>query len=48
MHQKEYYEYRLAGVVVHIGAAEYGHYYSYIDTQKEYQWKQDLQQQQQQ
>lgn len=31
---KEYYEYKLAGVVVHIGTAEFGHYYSYIDTKR--------------
>ena len=27
-----YYEYNLAGVVVHLGSAEAGHYYSYINT----------------
>ena len=32
---KEYYEYRLAGVVVHDGTAEFGHYYSYINTNRE-------------
>ena len=28
---KEYYEYKLKGVVVHRGTAAYGHYYSYIN-----------------
>ena len=28
---KEYYEYKLKGVVVHTGTAEFGHYYSYIN-----------------
>jgi len=27
------------GIVVHIGAADYGHYYSYIDSRRE---KEDL------
>jgi len=31
---KKDFEYRLAGVVVHTGTAEYGHYYSFIDTQR--------------
>ncbi|EGR27434.1 hypothetical protein IMG5_196170 [Ichthyophthirius multifiliis] len=31
----EYFEYQLAGVVVHTGTAEYGHYYSFIDTNRE-------------
>ncbi|EAR94410.2 ubiquitin carboxy-terminal hydrolase (macronuclear) [Tetrahymena thermophila SB210] len=36
--EKQNYEYKLAGVVVHTGTAEYGHYYSYIDflRQKEH------------
>ena len=28
------YEYRLCGVVVHYGTAEFGHYYSYINTNR--------------
>ncbi len=34
---KEYYEYKLKGVVVHKGTAQYGHYYSYIN-QKQDKW----------
>lgn len=34
IHPKEYYEYKLAGVVVHMGTAEFGHYYSYINTNR--------------
>ena len=34
LHPKEYYQYRLAGVVVHIGTAEMGHYYSYININR--------------
>lgn len=30
LHEKDYYEYILKGVTVHIGTAEFGHYYSYI------------------
>jgi hypothetical protein len=30
LHPKEYYEYRLSGVVVHKGEANSGHYYSFI------------------
>ncbi len=30
-HSKEYYEYKLKGVVVHSGTAEYGHYFSYVN-----------------
>ena len=33
-HPKEYYEYRLVGIVVHTGTAESGHYYSYINTNR--------------
>ena len=33
-HPKEYYEYRLAGIVVHTGTADFGHYYSYINTNR--------------
>jgi ubiquitin carboxyl-terminal hydrolase 34 len=29
-----YYHYKLAGVVVHIGTADTGHYYSYINTNR--------------
>merc|ERR1712070_615857 len=29
-HPQEYYEFTLAGVVVHMGSAETGHYYSFI------------------
>jgi hypothetical protein len=31
---KEDYEYRLVGVTVHSGTAEFGHYYSYINTNR--------------
>lgn len=34
LHPKEYYQYRLAGVVVHVGTAEIGHYYSYININR--------------
>lgn len=34
INSEEYYEYKLSGVVVHVGTAEYGHYYSYIDTKR--------------
>ena len=34
-HEKDYYEYKLKGVVVHQGTAEYGHYYSYININKD-------------
>lgn len=30
LHPKEYYEYQLAGVVIHMGTADSGHYYSLI------------------
>lgn len=30
LHPKEYYEYKLTGVVIHIGTSEVGHYYSLI------------------
>ena len=30
MHPPWYYEYELAGIVVHQGSADFGHYYSYI------------------
>ena len=33
-HEKEYYEYKLVGVLVHDGTAEFGHYYSYINTNR--------------
>lgn len=29
--EKQYYKYRLRGVVIHTGTAEYGHYYSLIN-----------------
>ena len=32
-HSEEYYEYKLKGVVVHSGTAQYGHYYSFINTE---------------
>ena len=32
--QTEEYEYKLSGVVVHYGTAEFGHYYSYINTNR--------------
>ncbi len=31
---EEYYHYKLTGVVVHIGTADTGHYYSYINTNR--------------
>ena len=31
---EDYYRYKLAGVVVHIGTADAGHYYSYINTNR--------------
>ncbi len=31
---KEHYEYKLVGVTVHSGTAEFGHYYSYINTNR--------------
>ena len=35
-HPEEYYEYKLVGIVIHLGTAEVGHYYSYIlDREKE-------------
>lgn len=34
IYPKEYYEYKLVGIVVHIGTAEFGHYYSYINTNR--------------
>jgi len=33
-HPKEYYEYKLKGVVVHTGTADSGHYYSFIKDYK--------------
>ena len=30
----EYYEYKLKGVVVHTGTADFGHYYSYIQVRE--------------
>lgn len=33
----EDFDYQLKGIVVHIGSAEYGHYFSYIKT-GESQW----------
>lgn len=32
---KEYYEYKLKGVVVHKGTAQYGHYYSLINHKQD-------------
>ena len=32
-HSDEYYNYELKGVVVHSGTAQFGHYYSFINTQ---------------
>jgi len=31
---KEYYSYRLVGTVCHLGTAEFGHYYSFINTNR--------------
>ena len=33
--KKDYFEYKLKGVVVHSGTADYGHYYSYINYKDE-------------
>ncbi len=33
-HDESYYQYRLAGVLVHLGMADAGHYYSYINTNR--------------
>jgi ubiquitin C-terminal hydrolase len=33
--EDEYYKYELVGVVVHLGVADAGHYYSYINVQRE-------------
>jgi ubiquitin C-terminal hydrolase len=35
---KEYYQYRLKGVVVHMGTADSGHYYSFIQDRKSDNW----------
>lgn len=32
---KDYYHYKLVGVVIHVGTADWGHYYSYIDTHRD-------------
>ena len=32
-HSDDYYEYQLKGVVVHSGTGQYGHYYSFINTE---------------
>ncbi|KRW99755.1 Armadillo-type fold [Pseudocohnilembus persalinus] len=42
-HPQEYYEYKLAGVAVHIGTAEYGHYYSFIDINRNKEMVQQVQ-----
>ena len=31
---REYYEYELVGVIVHVGSADSGHYYSFIQTER--------------
>jgi len=33
-HDKDYYEYKLVGIVVHVGTADFGHYYSFINTNR--------------
>eukprot|EP01084_Bolivina_argentea_P099732 179239_1 len=38
-HADEYYEYKLAGVVVHTGGAEAGHYYSYAQSSDHKWWE---------
>eukprot|EP00753_Platysulcus_tardus_P013086 PLAT3614.2.p1 GENE.PLAT3614.2~~PLAT3614.2.p1 ORF type:complete len:1715 (-),score=1014.72 PLAT3614.2:126-5015(-) len=38
VHPEEYYQYELVGVVVHVGTAEYGHYYSHIRDGKAQRW----------
>jgi len=30
--EPEYYRYKLKGIVVHTGTADFGHYYSYIEV----------------
>lgn len=35
---KEYYQYKLRGAVVHMGQADSGHYYSYIQDMKSKKW----------
>jgi hypothetical protein len=35
IHPKEYYEYKLRGIVLHSGTAYNGHYYSFINTNGE-------------
>lgn len=32
---KEYYEYRLTGIVIHTGTADSGHYYSFIKDREQ-------------
>jgi ubiquitin C-terminal hydrolase len=32
--ENECYEYKLVGVTVHVGTADAGHYYSYINTNR--------------
>lgn len=34
MHPKDYYEFKLKGIVVHSGTADSGHYYSFIKDYK--------------
>jgi ubiquitin C-terminal hydrolase len=33
-HPKEYYEFDLRGVIVHLGTADAGHYYSFINAKR--------------
>ena len=35
MHGEEYFQYELKGVAIHIGYADSGHYYSYIQERSE-------------
>jgi ubiquitin C-terminal hydrolase len=36
-----YYQYELVGIVVHMGTAEAGHYYSYIKEQEKFRLQED-------
>lgn len=37
-HSDDYYNYNLRGVVVHMGTAEFGHYYSFIGDREHDKW----------
>lgn len=38
VHPKEYYEYQLVGIVIHVGNAQGGHYYSFIRERNSDKW----------